>query len=238
MSGEGHVHVMDVELGTEVERWLQSVAIWSVFKILMWQWLSLMRVTLLNTFTPHCPPPPPHTHTHAHTCTETLMHPDSLFEGSVGVDNGCRLLLWRVGRKPTEAWGWWWRICSDVRLMLKFRFICSHTPQGHMVIGWQVTFQTDPTHHPRITPSPASPSSHKIKMCHFTVYHRFPHQSCMIILTRGPSKRLISCQHRCSTDHRGTGYMWTSDVKCFTEPSFKSPNLLENFRENKVSLSQ
>lgn len=48
------------------------------------------------------------------------MHPDSLFEGLVGVDSGCRLLCWKVGGGSKRGV----KAHKSLRLVMKDKFIC------------------------------------------------------------------------------------------------------------------
>lgn len=57
---------------------------------------------------------------HTHTYTETLMHPDSLFEGLVGVDSGCRLLCRKVGGGSKRGA----KAHESLRLVMKDKFVC------------------------------------------------------------------------------------------------------------------
>lgn len=162
---EGRAYVRKAKLEIEANWWIHTTVIWWWFRMLKWQWLSLMRVTSLNTF-PLFP-------TSTQTYIETLMPPDSLSEGLVGV-NGGRVAGRCVGRVSKRGEGRF-RNQNTYLLLLFYSKACCHDfklrlvyPQflrangDEQVDGWHVNNQKDPTgstHHPAAMPTSSYPES-------------------------------------------------------------------------------
>lgn len=112
-----------------VDWWAQSVVIWGVFTILMWQWLSLMRVTSLNTFTPFS------TNTHRSWCSLTAclkgwcgwvvgMWQVAVFEG------------WYIARGEGQAWGSGCRIPHVLSKLTYCSYRLIHMYNKYVVMSW------------------------------------------------------------------------------------------------------